>query len=781
MQRERIIACLMASACALGISGQAEAVSICLDPGHGGSDPGAVGCNLQEAERTLYTCNLLKPLLEKAGYTVYMTRTSNVSVGLSARASYANSKGVTTFASIHNNAYNGSATGIETYCYTNNLSKNSGTQAKNIQNEMVKVWPLTNRGAKEANFAVVRETNMPATLSELAFIDNCSKDAPYLASASHQLNAARAHCRGIVAKWGGTASACEGSASGGGDTPSTSTGKVMAGTFENTLDPATRTWLGGVKYTIGSQSQTTGTAENSFVTFTLNTCSSFTATASKSGYTTASRSDCGAVTAGNTTWCSIALVKSTPEPPANGKAEGAVKNAATSANVAGAKVTVKNGASVTYNGTSNWSFSLQPGDYQIIATADGYDDGEITCHVESNKTSDCTITIIPQKGKLTGTVTDGTSSIAATVTVGTQTVAYNGTDKWVVMVDAGTHVVSAKADGYVASTQSCTVAEGKTSECNIVLQKEAPKLGQLSCVIRDKASNDPISGSLAVGEQTGVYTGDTPFIFNLTGGTHTVTASAEGYISGSVEYEVVPEQSTDCVVKLSPKAGTLVGSLVDALTGEAIGEEHEAQVKVVGQDMEIEVGADGSWTVDNLPAGTYSIEVVADGYQPITSSCTVLPGNVESPCEIRLVGVDTPVGHMRGIVYDSRSRSLLIPATVQIQGFAPAEYPGTGKWLLENLPAGVCSVSATSKGYYSATKSCKVYEGETSNCDLALANIETQWEVESSEPEVSVQELSDSCSAIPQRDSRVPFGFLAMFAGALAALGWRRRRGQLDH
>ena len=132
-------------------------------------------------------------------------------------------------------------------------------------------------------------------------------------------------------------------------------------------------------------------------------------------------------------------------------------------------------------------------------------------------------------------------------------------------------------------------------------------------------------------------------------------------------------------------------------------------------------------------------------------------------------------------MYDSRSRSLLIPATVQIQGFAPAEYPGTGKWLLENLPAGVYSVSATSKGYYSATKSCKVYEGETSNCDLALANIETQWEVESSEPEVSVQELSDSCSAIPQRDSRVPFGFLAMFAGALAALGWRRRRGQLDH
>ena len=101
----------------------------------------------------------------------------------------------------------------------------------------------------------------------------------------------------------------------------------------------------------------------------------------------------------------------------------------------------------------------------------------------------------------------------------------------------------------------------------------------------------------------------------------------------------MPEQSTDCVVKLSPKAGTLVGSLVDALTGEAIGEEHEAQVKVVGQDMEIEVGADGSWTVDNLPAGTYSIEVVADGYQPITSSCTVLPGNVESPCEIRLVWI----------------------------------------------------------------------------------------------------------------------------------------------
>ena len=216
MRRSVLLAYATVAACAMFVSSTAHAISICLDPG-------AVGCGLKEAEVVLKSSKMLKTMLESAGHTVYMTRTSNVDVGLGARASYANGKGVATFASIHNNSFsNPTATGIETFCYINNLGKKSGTQAKNIQNNMIATWPLTNRGAKEANYAVVRETNMPATLSELAFISNCSKDAKYLANDAELKRAMVAHCKAIVAQWGGNAAKCSegGGGGGGGETTS---------------------------------------------------------------------------------------------------------------------------------------------------------------------------------------------------------------------------------------------------------------------------------------------------------------------------------------------------------------------------------------------------------------------------------------------------------------------------------------------------------------------------------------------------------------------------------
>ena len=212
------------SLCALN---EAQAVSICIDPGHGGSDPGAQGCGLSEAEINLNVSMKLKPLLEAAGYEVYMTRTTDTDVSLAGRSSFANSKGVTTFASIHTNSAGAVACGIETYCYTGCTSSKGHAyqQARNIQDEMVAVWggdgKLKDRGVKEANFHVVRETSMPATLTELGFINNCNIDAKYLGDNGHRQEAAAAHCKAITRKWGGDTSKCNGG--GGGNQQQTTT------------------------------------------------------------------------------------------------------------------------------------------------------------------------------------------------------------------------------------------------------------------------------------------------------------------------------------------------------------------------------------------------------------------------------------------------------------------------------------------------------------------------------------------------------------------------------
>jgi uncharacterized protein (TIGR03382 family) len=70
-----------------------------------------------------------------------------------------------------------------------------------LQEEMIAAWGLTNRGNKTANFAVLRDTAMPAELHELAFITNTT-DAAKLASTTARDQAAEAHLRAIQRHFG---------------------------------------------------------------------------------------------------------------------------------------------------------------------------------------------------------------------------------------------------------------------------------------------------------------------------------------------------------------------------------------------------------------------------------------------------------------------------------------------------------------------------------------------------------------------------------------------------
>ena len=174
---------------------------IVIDPGHGGADPGGVGTGMQEKIVVLDTCKRFKALLDAdtadngggGSWTTFLTRSDDTFVELSARASYANSKGADRFMSIHSNAFgDASANGTETFSYT---GTGEGAALRNlVQDEMIKAWGLTNRGNKTANFAVLRETSMPAELHELAFITN-STDAQKLASEAERQKAAEAHLR----------------------------------------------------------------------------------------------------------------------------------------------------------------------------------------------------------------------------------------------------------------------------------------------------------------------------------------------------------------------------------------------------------------------------------------------------------------------------------------------------------------------------------------------------------------------------------------------------------
>ena len=91
-------------------------VSICIDAGHGGHDPGAVGpTGKREKDTALAVTLLLGSRLEAAGLQVFYTRKDDKFLELPERAALANNLGVDPFLSIHCNAASSPARGFEVF------------------------------------------------------------------------------------------------------------------------------------------------------------------------------------------------------------------------------------------------------------------------------------------------------------------------------------------------------------------------------------------------------------------------------------------------------------------------------------------------------------------------------------------------------------------------------------------------------------------------------------------------------------------------------------------
>ncbi|MDR3566052.1 MAG: N-acetylmuramoyl-L-alanine amidase [Negativicutes bacterium] len=154
---------------------------ITIDPGHGGSDPGAIGlARIQEKTVTLAVSLKVKALLEKAGAKVLMTRDTDIDVfgpnssavdELKARTTVANARKADIFLSIHANSFvNRTVGGTATYYYQK--SQYDSLLAQCIQAGVVQTAGLSNRGSFPANFYVIKRTLMPASLLEMGFLSN---------------------------------------------------------------------------------------------------------------------------------------------------------------------------------------------------------------------------------------------------------------------------------------------------------------------------------------------------------------------------------------------------------------------------------------------------------------------------------------------------------------------------------------------------------------------------------------------------------------------------------
>lgn len=161
--------------------------SITIDPGHGGSDPGACftdenGTLWRETDINLAVALKVRDILEANGVRVVMTRTTEESVELKSRPEIANNEQTALFLSIHTNSVDGSesANGIETWGKLETGKPLAGVTdkifAQNVQDAVIEQTGARDRGIKDSvTLAVLKYSQMPSVLIELGFITNTNE------------------------------------------------------------------------------------------------------------------------------------------------------------------------------------------------------------------------------------------------------------------------------------------------------------------------------------------------------------------------------------------------------------------------------------------------------------------------------------------------------------------------------------------------------------------------------------------------------------------------------
>ncbi|WP_346289905.1 N-acetylmuramoyl-L-alanine amidase [Sphaerothrix gracilis] len=171
-------------------------VTIMLDPGHGGRDPGAVGIGgLQEKSVNLAIAERVQQVLQQQGMQAVMTRADDREIDLEPRVAQAERLEADLFVSIHSNAISLSRpdiNGLETYYYQTGRGL-----AESIHNSVLQRSDIRDRGVRQARFYVLRNSSMPAVLVETGFVTG-REDAARFRDAAARNQIAEAIAQGII-------------------------------------------------------------------------------------------------------------------------------------------------------------------------------------------------------------------------------------------------------------------------------------------------------------------------------------------------------------------------------------------------------------------------------------------------------------------------------------------------------------------------------------------------------------------------------------------------------
>jgi hypothetical protein len=409
-----------------------------------------------------------------------------------------------------------------------------------------------------------------------------------------------------------------------------------------------------------------------------------------------------------------------------GSISGTVNDSITSAPISGASVTCTGtptctGTTTAANGTYTLN-NLTPGTYTVQVSAANYGTLSSPDTVTSGAAPPDNFNLVPNTGSISGTVTDSVTNAdlsgASVTCTGTPTctgTSTSGTGAYTLSgLTEGTYQVTVTEANYTSQTLPVSVGPGGTPTRNFAL---VPNQGSIGGTVTNSVTTLPISGASITCTGTPTCSGTTTAangtyaLSSLTEGIYQVTASAPGYATSTTPVSVTAGATvTGANFALIPATGSITGRVTDKVTSANIA---GASVTCTGTPTcsGTTTATDGTYTLSNLAAGTYTVQVVASGYGTQSASVPVTAGLATQNFNL----VPNP-GSITGTVTDSVTGVPISGASVTCTGTltcTPTATGSDGTYTLSNLTEGTYQVTFAANEYGSQSPNVNVGPGGT--------------------------------------------------------------------
>ncbi len=379
-------------------------------------------------------------------------------------------------------------------------------------------------------------------------------------------------------------------------------------------------------------------------------------------------------------------------------------------------------AFTTTDGAGNYSVSdLAPGNYDVTATAEGYQSKTVGASVITNTTTIVDFALDQPPGAIAGTVTDastGNPIPGATINIlqGTTLITSILTDtngQYSISEFApGNYTVIASAPNFSAAVAGATVTAGNTTTVNFALLANP---GSISGTVTDAATTNPIPGATVqvrnsfVVIATALTDANGNYNFpNLPPDTYSVTASAPGFQREVKIATVITNQVTVVNFALNSNPGAISGTVTDAVTTNPI---PDATVAVFQGTTLIDsalTDVNGNYTIPDLAPGNYTVLAIANGYQSAFSSETVVAGMTTTAN----FALNLNPGAIAGTVTDGCTGAplsgviILVTDGSSVVGFGVTD--PNGNYSIDTIAPGSYTVTATLSNYLIGSASATV-------------------------------------------------------------------------